>query len=85
MAHRDVSQRCKVTSDLGATADIGRPYGLDGSVDFEPRRHGTVREPKGWCWPGWMDAASSGRLRWSETALVRRLQPQIPIRLLLKG
>ena len=32
----DVSQRCKATSDLGTTADIGRRYGLDGSVAFDP-------------------------------------------------
>jgi hypothetical protein len=38
MALSDVSQRCKATSDLGATADIGRPYGLDGSVAFDPIR-----------------------------------------------
>ncbi len=38
MALCDVSQRCKATSDLGATADIGRRYGLDGSVAFDPQR-----------------------------------------------
>ena len=36
MALSDVSQRCKAMSDLGATAGIGRPYGLDGSVAFDP-------------------------------------------------
>jgi hypothetical protein len=36
MALSDVSQRCKAMSDLGATADIGRRYGLDGSVAFDP-------------------------------------------------
>ena len=39
MALSDVSQRCKATSDLGgATVDIGRPYGLDRSVAFDPQR-----------------------------------------------
>jgi hypothetical protein len=36
MALGDVLQRCKAMSDLGATADIGRRYGLDGSVAFDP-------------------------------------------------
>ena len=36
MALSDVSQRCKAMSDLEATADIGRRYGLDGSVAFDP-------------------------------------------------
>jgi hypothetical protein len=36
MALSDVSQRCKAMSGLGATADIGRRYGLDGSVAFDP-------------------------------------------------
>ena len=39
MALSDVSQRCKAMSGLGATADIGRRYGLDGSVAFDPLRH----------------------------------------------
>jgi hypothetical protein len=38
MALSDVSQRCKAMSDLGATADIGRRYGLDGSVAFDPKQ-----------------------------------------------
>jgi hypothetical protein len=43
LALSDVSQRCKATSDLGAIADIGRPYGLDGSVAFDPERKKSVR------------------------------------------
>jgi hypothetical protein len=39
VALSDVSQRCKATSDLGATADIGRRYGLDGSVALTQLRH----------------------------------------------
>ncbi len=37
MALSDVSLRCKAMSGLGATADIGRRYGLDGSVAFDPQ------------------------------------------------
>ena len=36
MALSDVSLRRKAMSGLGATADIGRRYGLDGSVAFDP-------------------------------------------------
>ena len=36
MALNDVSPRCKAMSGLGATADIGRCHGLDGSVAFDP-------------------------------------------------
>ena len=38
MALSDVSLRRKAMSGLGATADIGRRYGLDGSVAFDPKR-----------------------------------------------
>jgi hypothetical protein len=38
MALRVISLGCKAMSGLGATADIGRHYGLDGSVAFYPRR-----------------------------------------------
>ena len=38
MALSDVSLRCKAMSGLGATADIGRRNGLDGSVAFDPIR-----------------------------------------------
>ena len=43
MALSDVSLRCKAMSGLGATADIGRRYGLDGSVAFDPERTLTGR------------------------------------------
>ena len=36
LALSDVSLPCKAMSGLGATADIGRRYGLDGSVAFDP-------------------------------------------------
>ena len=36
MAHRDILLRCVAMSGLGATADIARCCGLDGSVAFDP-------------------------------------------------
>jgi hypothetical protein len=36
MAQSDLSQRCKAMSDLGATADLGRHYWIDGSVAVDP-------------------------------------------------
>ena len=36
MALSDVALRCEAMSGLGATADIGRRYGLDRSVAFDP-------------------------------------------------
>jgi hypothetical protein len=35
LALNDVSLRCKAMSGLGATADVGRRYRLDGSVAFD--------------------------------------------------
>ncbi len=43
MALSDVSLRRKAVSGLGATADIGRRYGLDGSVAFDPSETLAVR------------------------------------------
>ena len=50
MALSDVLLRCKAMSDLGATADIGRRYGLDGSVAFDPTRKWCVHcDTRGRC------------------------------------
>jgi hypothetical protein len=38
MAQSDVSQCCNAMSDLGDTGDIGRRYGFDGSVAFDPKQ-----------------------------------------------
>ena len=40
MALSDVALRCEAMSGLGATADIGRRYGLDGSTHL---RHGNFQ------------------------------------------
>ena len=43
MALSDVSLRGKAMSGLGATADIGLRYRLDGSVAFDPQQTSMVR------------------------------------------
>ena len=56
MALSDASPRCKTMSGLGATTDIGRRCGVDGSVANDPKATSSVSVP-------WVDDIGKSRQR----------------------